>query len=261
MTPPYSRLLLLLAAVAPAALAQIDAPRLGLVRDTGGEVRLLTGVPGAFVSRPGNGLKATGGGYCGRFGLWQAADRTVLVDRDGSEIGARDALAGPMVLACAADGASAVIWLAATAELLTLPGWQEMAVPNWKGEVLALAFSGRKALNAVVRRGDALWLVQCRSEDGRISHERLLPDVHPPAALLADGSLIHFRDGSLMLDKVRGESIQVPMETVPVAFEFLSPGWLAVRAANAVHALEWNREDGAMPLFRLPAAPALEAQP
>jgi hypothetical protein len=253
--------LLLLTALAPAALAQIDAPRVGVVRDTGGEVRLISGVPGAFVLRTGNGLIATGGGFCGRFGLWQAADRTVLVDAGGSEMDSRDAVAGPMVLACAPDGASAVVWLAASGELLNLPGWQQMAVPNWNGELLALAFSGRKALNAVVRRGDALWLVQSRSGDGIIAHERLLPDVHPPVALLTDGTVIHYRDGSLVIEKVRGESIQVLMEPVPIAFEVLASGWLAIRSLDAVYALEWNRADGATPLLRLPAAPATEAQP
>ena len=253
--------LLLLAVLAQAALAQIDAPRAGVVRDTIGEVRLISGVPGAFVLRPGNGLTATGGGYCGRFGLWQSVDRTVLVDSNGSEIDSRDAVAGPMVLACAQGGASAVVWFEASGELLSLPGWQEMAVPNWKGELLALAFSGRKALDAVVRRDGVLWLVQSRSADGIIANERLLPDVHAPVALLTDGTLIHFRDGSLVLEKAGGESIQVPMESVPVAFEFLAPGWLAVRSANAVYALEWTREDGATPLLRLPAAPATEAQP
>ncbi|MEO8663091.1 MAG: hypothetical protein ABI693_31820, partial [Bryobacteraceae bacterium] len=211
-------MLLLLAALAPAALGQIDAPRAGVMRDTGGEVRLISGVPGAFVLRPGNGLMATGGGYCGRLGLWQTADRTVLVDTDGLETDSRDAVTGPMALACAQGGASAVVWLAASGEMLGLPGWQEMAVPNWKGEPVALAFSGRKALHAVVRRGDGLWLVQSRNEDGMIVNERLLPGVQPPVALLADGTLIHFRDGSLVIEKARGESIQIPMEPVPVAF-------------------------------------------
>lgn len=230
--------------------AQLDVPRIGVVRGAGGEVRAVTGVSSAFVvATEGVGLNAVAGEYSGRAGLWQTADRLVLTAADGSEIGSRPAAGGAVVIAFPAAGGTGVVWLAASGELLRFPGWQPLDVPDWGGDPVALAVT-RTRLSAVVRRGDALWLVESSLSDGRVTRARLLPGVAAPVLMENDGTLIYAQDDAVVVSGRDGTEQRCPVTARPSSLERMGDGWIAVCVNSSLYALRRQTMD----LLRLPGA-------
>lgn len=240
----------LLSTTTGALRAQLDVPRIGMVRDAGGEVRTVTGVASAFVlAAEGVGLNAVAGEFSGRAGLWQTADRLVLTAADGSEIASRPATGGPVVIAFPASGGTGVVWLAASGELLRFPGWQPLDVPDWGGDPVALAVT-RTRLSAVVRRGDALWLVESALADGRVTRARLLPGVAAPMLIENDGTLIYGQDDAVVVSSRDGTEQRLPVTARPSSLERMGDGWIAVCVNGTLYGLRRQTMD----LLRLPGA-------
>lgn len=232
--------------VVPAA-AQIAAPSAGFVRDAGGEVRPVAGVSGAFTLPPGSGLQALWGAFSGRVGLWLTADKLVLTDASGQPADSYPVSGPGAAAAFSRSGASGVVWLAASGELLAFPGWQPRPVPAWNGSPVALSLN-RGVLKAVIQQDGGLWLAESSLEDGAILAQRLLPAWEAPVLLLPDGTLLHSTDDAVVVSPPDGSDQRIETASRPGAIEAMGPGWAAIRCGGLVYALNLST----LELHRLP---------
>jgi hypothetical protein len=171
-----------------------------------------------------------------------------LADAFGQALDYYPATGPTGVAAFRSGGEAGLVWIGGSGELLSFPGWREQPVPDWNGTPVALALT-RRALKAVVRQQDGLWLVESSLADGSILSQRALPSREAPVLLNSDGSMLHSADGAVILSLANGFEQRIDIPARPETMEAMGPGWAAIRAAGVVYALNLST----CQLHRLPA--------
>jgi hypothetical protein len=226
-----------LAFLALSAWAQpaIAPPRVGFMQDATGSVRAVYGLAGNFLTGDPIAAGVISAAYSGSFG-WAKTDSSVIVtDAQGQAIAASDAPAGPALFAFASDGKPALVYLFTSTTLLQWSGAALTPVPfDWAAlaadAVLSIAEPDPDHAAMLVQRKDGVWDVRVLLATGEVDSQAALPNVTPPACMLASGDVVSSDDGGLVVHKADGSVVHIAAR-LPDSFSLQQMGdrWLQLR--------------------------------
>lgn len=224
------------------ATAQVDEPRAGAVRTAAGEVRIIAGLPGAFVAGEIVAAHALDAADSGRLRIAKL-DTSLLAG--GGEFPTPP---GRAVIGFSSDGRTAYVYFpgSSTFARITAEGIEPLPLdPAIQGsEVLAI-----RDTTLFIRREDGVHAVSINAGTGAI-------DSDTPLLIAADvmaatpGALVYAAAGALVVLEDGGIEHRLPVSSAVTALARMGDGWIHVRDEARSFALRLR--DAAPALYELP---------
>lgn len=242
----------LLLCVMPAfAQSAIAPPLLGIMRDSGNQLRRVFGVAGAFALSDAEQRDISGVAFSGRFGLVKTGSQVLVLDERGAVVRSLPAPQGKALFAFDAAGRPGLCYFLDTAELWRIKSDGVLDVLHLTtANVLAIALTDAERAKLVVYRDNGLWLVTRSVETGALETEEPLSGLSGPALFFKDGALIHSEADALIWNERR---IRLPSRAETL--ERMGEEWILVGQRNALTlAVRLNGRE--VKSYRLPAVEA-----
>ena len=241
---------------------QLGPPRLGFVRDASGSLRAVIGVAGNFVlgSDLLGDLRSVG--FSGRIGIATTDAELLVFDTRGQTVHQREIQGGEAHFAFDRGGRAALACVISTGDLFRWPSpdrWKSPTMQRaaWScrdvdGELLGLGQPRPGVVSMAVRRGDSVWMVHRRWEDGLVRFETMLPGVSEPLFIDPAGTVVYVDASELVVRRIDGSEQRLPRPFAVEAFEWMGGGWIRVRAASDGPGAALRLDGEAPKLYRLP---------
>ena len=257
-------------AIAAACWAQpaLAPPQMGFIQDGANSLRPVLGVAGNFVLGDAAASGVISAAFSGTFGLLKTDSTLIAIDRQGLAIATVDAPGGPALFAFAADGAPALVYLAASNTLLRWDAGTFVPVAFDTASlsadrVVAIARPDASRAALIVRRNDTLWDVRVDVDSGQIASQAALNDIAGPVLMLSNGGLVFADSNGIVVRAVDGAGKHINAR-LPANFAFQQMGgeWIQIRDLDSPYSLALRITPGREQIFFLPeAAAALEVNP
>lgn len=185
--------LILCAAISAWAQSGVSEPRIGMIRDTAGLLRPVSGIAGNFVVRDSLTSAVSAFAFSGQIGIAKLDASTVVMDASGKVISATDSPSGPAVFGFSPDGTAAIAYYAldgSFARWLT-DAWTPLVLDPqiFGGALLSINTPDADHIAAVVQHARWRTLLRVRISDNAVESSELLPGTGD-VLLCANGSLI-----------------------------------------------------------------------
>jgi hypothetical protein len=246
--------LLVTLSMTPVAMwAQLAAPQVGFIQDSGNALRPVYGLAGNFVLGDSIAANVEAASFSGSFGMLKTTSALVVIDRQGEVIASQDAPAGPALFAFSRNAAPALAYLSAVNVLLQWSGGAFNQVPLAPANVLSIAAvdSGQAAL--ILQRDDGLWDVRILLSSGETISQTALLGVAGPALMLATGELLYGDATGIVVRKPDGSEKHIDAQ-LPATFAFQQMGddWIQVRDLATQQQYAVRLTDGKEQFYALP---------
>jgi hypothetical protein len=228
--------------IATAAWAEPNmiVPRVGSMIDTGGALRVVSGIAGSFVAGPVEVPRTLAVACAGTFCIAKT-DRNLITPH-----GIVSAPPGDAVLAT--NGKRSMVWLAQSGEFfeLWMGGRAQLQPQAWKvdGRVLSLRITPQGA-DIAVRRASGVWIV---TPDGTVIDT--LPAEASGAVLLLDAGTAYVSGTDVVVRNGDGSEVRFAVPSAPQAMFRMGADWVEIITAAANYALRID------PGLASPAAPS-----
>jgi len=247
--------LLITLAMTPVAMwAQLAAPQVGFIQDSGNALRPVYGLAGNFVLGDSAMTDVEAASFSGLFGLVKTASTLIVIHREGQVVASQDAPAGPALFAYSRTGAPALVYLPDAGILLQ---WAEGVfkqvpfVPSTNVLSIASIDVGQAAF--ILQRDDGLWDVRILLSSGETISQTALLGITAPALMLATGDLLYSDANGIVVRRPDGSEKHIDAQ-LPATFAFqqMGDGWIQVRdlatqQQYAVRLKEGNEQFYALP--------------
>ena len=233
---------ILCAGVAAYAQPSLDRPTLGTMLDANGIARPVYGISGSVTL----GEVAASGV------LSSACSRQLCLMKTGAAIlsadGSVPAPPGPAIFAL--DGAAAWVYFPLSKQLAR---WQagelDFLSVDIAGDIQSIRAGSDNTIDAVIRRGDRVWIARISAADGSVTFLGSLPRAAGPMMLLGENGVTFASRDGLVLRREDGSEIRFHVKNVSGIFA-LGEGYVEVRAGQSMYAL--RVDSGHERLFLLP---------
>jgi hypothetical protein len=213
-----NRAILLLAFCGTSAIAasSLNAPLLGVARDSQSQLRLVFGVAGNFVLRAGIGGQALDWEFDGLGGLVKTDAELLVLDANGAITERRPAPAGHALLG---PGSA---FFEETGELLSTRANRTVTVGPAVigGKIIALGRTRGDSIDLAVCRAGRLWLLAFDITRGAVVHENApggaiageaCSAARPTSLLLFDGRMLLATGQELLIETAGGTENRMPL--------------------------------------------------
>jgi hypothetical protein len=246
--------LLVILSMTPVAMwAQLAAPQVGFIQDSGSALRPVYGLAGNFVLGDSVAADVEAASFSGSFGMVKTTSALVVIDRQGQVVASQDVPTGPALFAFSRNAAPAVAYLPNANILLQWSDGVFQQVPLVWANVLSIAAvdSGQAAF--ILQRDDGLWDVRILLSTGELISQTSLPGVAAPALMLATGELLYADANGLVLRKPDGSEKHIAAQLPPTfAFHQMGDGWIQVCDLATQQQYAVRLTDGREQFYALP---------
>lgn len=244
MRSPALFALLLSAAVAPLAQAQLSAPEVGNVRYMDGSVRTIYGFDSNFVVGPA-WAKASAVAFSNRGGILATNGAIELLRADGTVAASYSTAEAHPLLGMDGGLNTAVAWLPSSGTLL---GWNGSALRSvalagtLPGTASSIQSDGTTATMVVTGEGGVVLRITVALANGDVVSSDVVPGARGPAFL--HGSFVVFRNGQgLAVEAPNGDIRTLEFPAPDLQVERMSSDWLHIHS-------DAMKEDWALHLSR-----------
>jgi hypothetical protein len=244
-------------AVTPVALwAQLAAPQVGFIQDSGNVLRPVYGLAGNFVLGDSIAANIEAASFSGSFGMVKTTSALVIVDRQGQLIASQDALAGPALFAFSRNAEPALAYLPATNALLQWSDGVFQPVPlDPQTIVLSIAAIDPGQAALILQRDDGLWDIRILLSSGETISQTALLGVAAPALMLATGELMYGDANGIVVRRPDGSEKHIDAQLPSTfAFQQMGDGWIQVRDLATQQQYAARLKEGKEQFYALPGA-------
>lgn len=252
----YSLALVLCAAVL--LPAQVGAPKIGVVRYAGGDLRMVFGLAENFVVDRATLGAADAASFSDAGGLIAKNGRIELIGADGKLVAQFDS--GERAPVLNVDGAltSAIAWLPGQQALLAWNGksFDRVEVQsNLLSQVSCVRVRDRETAELLeTEEGGTVSAVAVSLKNGEVLSVHLLAGIRGPA-FVQQSFVLFANERGLEIAAANGSVRTVPMGAAAVTFERSSSDWVHIASADGKRNWMLRVKGGAVDLCELPAAP------
>jgi len=234
--------------------AQLAAPQVGFIQDSGNALRPVYGLAGNFVLGDSIAANVEAAAFSGSFGMLKTTSALEVVDRLGQVIASQDAPAGPALFAFSRNAAPALAYLPNANVLLQ---WSEgvfQQVPlGPPAIVLSIAEVDPEQAALILQRDDGLWDVRILLSSGKTISQTALLGVAAPALMLATGELLYADANGIVVRKPDGVEKHIDAHLPPTfAFQQMGDGWIQIRDLATQQQYAVRLTDGKEQFYALP---------
>jgi hypothetical protein len=249
-------LLISLSMAQVAMWAQLAAPQIGFIQDSGNALRPVYGLAGNFVLGDSLAANVEAVSFSGSFGMLKTTSALAVVDRQGQVITSQDAPAGPALFAFSRNAAPALAYLPNVNVLLQWIDGVFRQVPLAPpAPVLSIAVvdTGQAAL--ILQRDDGLWDFRILLSTGETISQTALQGVAAPVLMLATGELLYGDANGIVVRKTDGSEKHIDAQLTPTfAFQQMGDGWIQVRDLATQQQYAVRLTEGKEQFYALPGA-------
>ncbi|HEY6393021.1 MAG TPA: hypothetical protein VIX89_17200 [Bryobacteraceae bacterium] len=247
--------LLIILSITPIAMwAQLAAPQVGFIQDSGNTLRPVYGLAGNFILGDPVAANMESASFSGLFGIVKTTSALVVVDRQGQVVASQDAAAGPALFAFSRNGAPALAYLPNANALLQWSDGVFQQVPlDPQTTVVSIAAVDPGQAAFILQRDDGLWDVRILLSTGEVISQTAIVGVAAPALMLATGELLYGDANGIVLRRPDGSEKHIDAQLPPTfAFQQMGDGWIQVRDLATQQQYAVRLSEGKEQFYALP---------